>query len=135
VVATIAIDDAYIEAEKARQMVQIRRRTEMIRKVRPKVPLKGRTVILTDDGVATGATTQAALWAVRLEQPEKLVAAIPVGPEETILELGKLVDDMVCLRCPPSFFAVGQFYSHFSPVEDEDMLRVLADQTRSRVNR
>jgi putative phosphoribosyl transferase len=85
--------------------------------------------------VATGATTQAALWAVRLEQPEKLVAALPVGPEETILELGKLVDDMVCLRCPPSFFAVGQFYSHFSPVEDEDMLRVLADQTRSRVSR
>jgi putative phosphoribosyl transferase len=132
VVASVGTDDGYIEAEKSRQLAQIRRRTEMIRKVRPKVPLKGRIVIVTDDGVATGATTQAALWAVRLERPEKLVAAIPVGPEDTILQLSEFVDDMVCLRSPPSFFAVGQFYHHFNPVEDEDMLRILAEETRTR---
>jgi predicted phosphoribosyltransferase len=135
VVASIGIDDSYIEAERVRQLAQIRRRTEMIRRVRPKVPLKGKIVIVTDDGVATGATTQAALWAVRLEQPEKLVAAFPVGPEDTIIKLAELVDDMVCLRCPPSFFAVGQFYNHFSPVEDEDMLRVLAEENKKRGNR
>ncbi len=135
VVASMGVDESYIEAEKARQLAQIRRRTEMIRKIRPKVPLKGRIVIVTDDGVATGATTQAALWAVRLEQPEKLVAAFPVGPEDTLLKLSEFVDELVCLRSPPSFFAVGQFYSHFNPVEDEDMIRILADhqgKTRGR---
>ncbi len=136
VVASIGISDDYIEAEKARQLAQIRRRTELIRKVRPKVPLKGRIVIVTDDGVATGATTQAALWAVSMEQPEKLVAAIPVGPEDTILKLAEFVDEMVCLRAPPSFSAVGQFYDRFYPVEDEDMLRILADENKkSRGNR
>ena len=122
----------YIEAEKARQLAQMRRRTQQIRKVRPKVSLKGRIAIVTDDGVATGATTQAAFWAVATEQPEKIVAAIPVGPEDTILRLAEFVDDMVCLRAPAMFYAVGQFYSRFNAVEDEDMLRILAADLRQK---
>lgn len=83
VMSKMGTDEPYIQQEKAAQMAEMSRRTEIIRRVRPKIAIEGRTVIVTDDGVATGATTQAALWAVRLEQPEKLVAAIPVGPEGT----------------------------------------------------
>jgi putative phosphoribosyl transferase len=132
VIASLGIDERYIEAERARQLDQLRRRATLIRKVRPRVPLKDRVVIVTDDGLATGATTQAALWSVRLEQPAALIAAIPVGPEDILISLSGLVDDLICLRSPPSFFAVGQFYSHFSPVEDEDVIRILADQQEPR---
>lgn len=132
VIRQLDVGEAYIQREKAQQLAEIRRRTELIRQVRPKIPLKGRIVIVTDDGVATGATTQAALWAVRLEQPEKLIAAVPVGPENTIRRLAKDVDEMLCLHAPPLFNAVGQFYERFYPVEDEDVLRVLrAEQQRS----
>ncbi len=117
-----------IEAERIRQLAVIRRRSELIRKVRPKVLLQDRIVIVTDDGVATGATTQAAIWAIKTGQPQKLILAVPVGPDDVIRRLAKLVDEAVCLRCPPSFAAVGQFYQHFYPVEDEDMLRILADE-------
>lgn len=127
VVGESGVEEAYIQQEKARQVAEIKRRTELFRRVRPKIPLEGRIVIVTDDGVATGATTQAALWAVRLEQPEKLIAAMPVGPEDTIRRLAKDVDEMLCLRAPPLFAAVGQFYQQFYPVEDEDVLRILSE--------
>jgi putative phosphoribosyl transferase len=128
VVRELLISDTHIQQEKAQQMAEIKRRTEMIRHVRPRIPLKGRIVIVTDDGVATGATTQAALWAVRLEQPQKLIAAVPVGPEDTIRRLAEDVDEMVCLRVPRPFAAVGQFYRQFQPVEDEDVLMILREE-------
>jgi putative phosphoribosyl transferase len=128
VVSMLGVSDNYIELERQRQLILIKQRAETIRRVRPKVPLKGRVVIVTDDGVATGATTQAALWAAKLEEPERLVAAMPVGPEETIRRLSGLTDEMLCLRTPPMFAAVGQFYERFYAVEDEDMLRILRDE-------
>lgn len=127
VVREFGVGESYIQQEKTRQLAELKRRSELIRQVRPKVPLKGRIVIVTDDGVATGATTQAALWSVRLEQPEKIIAAMPVGPEDTIRRLAKDVDEMLCLRAPSRFTAVGQFYQQFYPVEDEEVLRILGD--------
>jgi predicted phosphoribosyltransferase len=128
VVRGLRIDEAYIEQEKAQQMSEIARRTALFRQVRPKVDLAGRIVIVTDDGVATGATTQAALWAVRLEKPARLVAALPVGPEDTIARLADDVDEMVCLRTPPYFSAVGQFYERFEAVDDAEVLKILERQ-------
>ena len=128
VIRELNVNEAYIRQEKARQLAEIRRRTDLFRRVRPKVSLAGRTVIVTDDGVATGATTQAALWAVRLENPEKLIAALPVGPENTIRRLGEDVDEMICLRTPPLFAAVGQFYLRFDSVEDEEVLKILEEE-------
>jgi predicted phosphoribosyltransferase len=128
VVRGLGVAEAYIQQEKALQMAEIRRRIELFRRVCPKVPLAGRTVIVTDDGVATGATTQAALWAVRLENPEKLIAALPIGPEDTIRRLAEDVDEMLCLRTPPLFAAVGQFYMRFEPVEDEEVLEILEEE-------
>jgi predicted phosphoribosyltransferase len=130
VTGPLGVNSAAIEREKVRQLALIRMRIEMIRKVRPKVPLEGRVVIVTDDGVATGATTQAALWAARGEGPETLVCAVPVGPEDTIRRLSGVVDEMLCLRAPPMFAAVGQFYDRFSPVEDDEMLAILSDEAK-----
>jgi putative phosphoribosyl transferase len=130
VVDQVGVTDKYIQQEKAVQMAEMKRRNEIIRRVRPKVSLKGKTVIVTDDGVATGATTQAAFWAVGSERPEKLIAALPVGPEDTIRRLGKDVDEMLCLRSPPNFMAVGQFYLRFYPVEDEDVINILSQNNK-----
>ncbi|MBI2830589.1 MAG: phosphoribosyltransferase [Chloroflexi bacterium] len=121
-----------IEREKEFQMREIKRRTELIRQVLPKMPLKDRIVVITDDGVATGATTQAAIWSARHEEPGKLIATIPVGAEETIRRLADDVDEMVCLRCPPFFAAVGQFYLRFGQVEDEDVLKILREEAGRR---
>ncbi|MDP2932280.1 MAG: phosphoribosyltransferase family protein [Chloroflexota bacterium] len=128
VVEGMSVNKAYIEQEKAEQMAEMARRTALIRRVLPKIPLKGRLAIVTDDGVATGATTQAALWAVRQEQPGRLIAALPVGAEATVRRLAEDVDEMVCLRTPPLFAAVGQFYLRFEPVEDDEVLSVLAEE-------
>lgn len=133
VVKDLDVSQAYIEQEKARQMLEIKRRIEMFRQGRARVPLAGRIVIVTDDGVATGATTQAALWAVRLEKPGKLIAAFPVGPEDTITRLAENVDEMICLRSPPMFMAVGQFYLSFEAVEDSEVVEILNDEL-GRVN-
>lgn len=130
VVTSFGITKAEIEQEKRVQMAEMARRSALFRKVRPWVPLSGRIVIVTDDGVATGATTQAAIWAVRQEQPQKLITAIPVGSDETIKRLAGDVNETVCLRVPPFFAAVGQFYVHFETVTDEDVLAILEEEVR-----
>lgn len=130
VVASLGVDDYYIQKEKAHQILEIKRRIELYRKFLPKVPLKGKIVIVTDDGVATGATMQAALWAARQEQPKKLIAALPVGPPETIEMLAGDADETLCLRAPEFFAAVGQFYLQFGQVEDEELTEVLKEEVR-----
>lgn len=128
VVVELNVSKAQIEQEKARQMIELARRRELFRSAMPKVPLENRIVIVTDDGVATGATTHAAIWAVRQEKPTRLIAAIPVGSEETLRRLAEDVDEMLCLRAPPFFMAVGQFYAQFYPVEDEEVLKILKEE-------
>src|ERR1035437_638661 len=94
-VEDLGVAEPFIQQEKNRQLAEIRRRSELFRRIRPKIPLAGKLVIVTDDGVATGATIQAALWAVRAEKPEKLIVALPVGPEDTIRRLAEYADEMV----------------------------------------
>lgn len=134
-VRELGISSGYIDLERAAQLAEIARRAGVIRHILPKVLLEGRVAIVTDDGVATGATTQAALWAVRQERPRKLIAAIPVGPEETIRRLAADVDEMVCLRMPPFIMAVGQFYTRFEQIEDEEMLQILREEARRKVRK
>jgi len=132
VISEINITPVEIDREKEVQMTEITRRSALIRKVRPRVPLTGRIVIVTDDGIATGATIQAALWSVRQEKPSYLIAAIPVGPAETIGELSGDVDEIVCLSTPPFFTAVGQFYQNFNQVEDGEVLEILESENKRR---
>lgn len=130
VVAMIGAREEHIEQERKVQESELDRRARSIRAVRHKVPLQGRTVVVTDDGVATGATTQAALWAIRQEEPSRLVAAIPVGSEETVRRLAEDTDELVCLQAPPFFSAVGQFYDQFDPVEESEVMETLRQQAQ-----
>jgi putative phosphoribosyl transferase len=134
VIRGFGIDATLIEREKEIQAAEIARRSAVIRKVIPKLSVKGKIVIVTDDGVATGATTQAALWAVRQEMPGKLIVAVPVGAEETVRRLAEDADEAICLRTPPFFAAVGQFYRYFDQVGDDEVIQVLEEQQKRRVS-
>ncbi|MDD4939230.1 MAG: phosphoribosyltransferase family protein [Candidatus Omnitrophica bacterium] len=118
-------DKDYIEREKERQMAEIRRRVEIYRKVKPKVPLRDKTVVLTDDGVATGATMEAAIWASRQEHPKKIIVALPVGAGESVERIAKSANEVVCVAVPPFFSAIAQFYTAFPQVEDEEAIKIL----------
>ncbi len=128
VAGELGVSESEIMREKAIQLNEIDRRRQLIRKIQPKVALKDRVVLVTDDGVATGSTAQAALWAVRQENPRKLIAAFPVGAPDTLARLAEYADEVVCLSAPSLFFAVGQFYERFEPVEDEDVLEILKEE-------
>ncbi len=121
-------DADYIEHEKERQLNEIVRRVELYRQILSKIDLKGRVVIITDDGVATGATMQGALWAVRQEKPETIILALPVGPEDTVRRLSQAADETVCLKTPSPFDALGRFYMNFNQVEDTQLLEILKEQ-------
>jgi predicted phosphoribosyltransferase len=116
---------ASIAAERGRQLGEIARRRAMYRAVRPAVPLAGRAVILTDDGIATGATMIAALHTVRAASAAHVTVAVPVAAPERLAEVRRLCDRVVCLAAPESFAAVGEFYTDFSPVEDERVVELL----------
>ncbi len=120
-----AIPPSDLAQEREAQWALIKQRSLAFRKVRPKIPLAGRIVILTDDGVATGATMRAALWSARQEHPAKLIAALPVGPEGTLRQLSENADEVFCLCVPPYLGAVGQFYLNFAQVEDREVLEIL----------
>lgn len=132
ILSYIGVDDSYVEEEKSCQLEQIARRVEEYRRLLPKLPLKARVVIVTDDGVATGATMQAALWAVRREEPERIIAALPVGPEDVVANLSKDADETICLRTPPFFGAIGRFYVEFDQVEEEQLLEILGQERKKR---
>lgn len=119
-------DDAYLDAETARRRADIEERAARYRAQRKKVPLADRVAVITDDGVATGATVQVAIWAVRAEAPARLLVALPVGSEDVVESLAEDADDLVCLNCPPYFRAVGQFYERFEQTGDEEVVAILA---------
>lgn len=124
----LGVSDAVLEREKQRVQREIEDRQKLYRSAREKVPLPGRIVLLTDDGLATGATMRAALWAARKEGPAKLICAVPVGAENTVQDLAEQCDELVCLRVPMFFGAVGQFYMHFDQTEDEEVLQILREE-------
>lgn len=125
IVRLLGISVNQIEQEKAYQLSELNRRAEQVRRILPKVPLEGRPVIITDDGVATGATALTAVRAARLEGATRVILALPVGPEDSVRELADEADETICLRLPPDFRAVGQFYLDFGQVSDEEMLDIL----------
>lgn len=121
----LGVSRDYIAREQARQLEEIARRVRLFRAVRPKVPLHDRVVIVADDGLATGATMQAALWAAHRDRPASTVAAVPVGAVDTVERISKSADELICLRAPEDFGAVGRFYRRFDQVEDEEVLAIL----------
>ncbi|MDQ7841163.1 MAG: phosphoribosyltransferase [bacterium] len=121
------VSAAYLEQETEAQLAEIARRVKAYRGGRPLPSLEGRTVIVLDDGIATGATLIAALRAVRAMAPAHLVAAVPVAPPESVARMAREADEVVCLSAPEFFQAVGQFYEDFTQVEDAEVVAILAE--------
>jgi putative phosphoribosyl transferase len=116
----------YIDEEAQRQLKEIERRRAIYLSGRPSLPLAGRSVVLVDDGIATGTSVRAALKALRRAAVARLVLAVPVGPPDTVQALRDEVDDLVCLSQPPFFHAVGVHYRDFHQVEDDEVVALLA---------
>ena len=110
-----------------RESAELRRREDQYRGARPFPDLTGKTVVLVDDGLATGATMRAAARAVRQRQPARLIIAVPVAAESTCREIEAEADEVVCAVIPEAFFGVGQFYENFGQTSDEEV-RALLEQ-------
>lgn len=121
----MGVDDEYLEEEKRVQLDVLKRRRALYTPWRRPIDPAGRVAIVIDDGLATGATMIAALHAVRSRKPAKLVCAVPVASRESLVRIGSLADEIVCLETPVGFQSVGQFYLDFEPVTDESVGRIL----------
>lgn len=116
VVETVHVTEADLEREIERESAELERREAALRGTKPPVRITGRTVILVDDGVATGATMRSAIRAVRAQRPRKLVVATPIAPLDALATLRREADDVVCALSATDFYAIGQFYWDFSQV-------------------
>jgi len=125
VVSALRVSRDYLEREIHNQLKEIHRRNQVYRGARARIKLKDRTVIVVDDGIATGGSIRAALRGVRQQAPKKVILAVPVGPADTIESLRDDVDEVVCLCTPPMFFGVGEFYRDFHQLTDAEVIRLL----------
>lgn len=121
----LGVDDSYIKKAAAAEVREIKRRLSEYRGERAPVDVTGRTVIVIDDGVATGFTITAALKAVKRSKPRELVLAVPVGAPDSIETLAREADKVVCPFQPEPFYAVGQFYGQFEQLSDSDVREML----------
>jgi hypothetical protein len=115
----------YLEEERQHQLAEIARRQRLFRRVRPQAPLADRTVIVTDDGIATGSTMLAALHVVKAKDPHEVIVAAPVASPDRLKEISRWCDKIVCLLAPENFWAIGQFYEDFAQVEDAEVVELL----------
>lgn len=126
VISLTGVSEQEFNATCDQQLAEIERRRKLYLGDRPHPQIAGRTVIVVDDGIATGATTRAALQATRMRKPSKLVLAIPVAPTATLKDLRGEADDIVCLEDYEEFGAIGLFYSDFRQVSDTEVIEQLA---------
>lgn len=125
VIRLAGIDEPEFDAVCARELQEIERRRARYLGSRERAVIKGRTAIVIDDGVATGATTRAALRATRARDPRRLVLAVPVAPSDSLAELRAEVDDLVCLEEYADFGAIGYYYADFHQVSDDEVIDLL----------
>ena len=124
-VRDLGISAEYVNTEKQAQLETLLTRRARFTPLRPPIDPTGRTVIVVDNGIATGATMIAALRAVRAQNPAKLIAAVAVAPPSTLKRMENEADEVVCLEAPLHFYAVGEFFEDFSQVSDEDVIKIL----------
>ncbi|WP_442755031.1 phosphoribosyltransferase [Methylocystis sp. JAN1] len=125
VIALSGVSETQFARECAEQCAEIERRRRLYLGARPRAEAKGRVAIVVDDGIATGATTRAALKAVRAREPKKLVLAVPVAPMESLDLLRKDVDQLVCVEAYDYFVGVGFYYRDFRQIEDNEVIELL----------
>jgi predicted phosphoribosyltransferase len=134
VVNQLGIPEEVIDAVAAEQAQELRRREQAYRDDRPAPEVQGATILLVDDGLATGSTMRAAVAALRRQGPARIVVAVPVGAVETCDDLRTVADEVVCARTPEPFWAVGIWYEDFTQTTDEevhDLLERAAEEQRS----
>lgn len=124
-VSGLGVDDDYLRHEIAQQFEEVKRRQEFYRRGRRAATIEGRTIIVVDDGIATGATVRAGIAALRQNRPARIILAVPVAPPDTVELLKHEVDEVVCLHSPHNFMAVGQFYVNFDQTADEEVIEAL----------
>ena len=122
----LQVDDETLRAIEDRERTEVERGALRYRGGRPRVALEGRTAIIVDDGLATGATAAVACEMARLEGAREVVLAAPVGPAPTVEALRRVADEVIVLETPPDFFAVGQWYRHFEQTTDEEVTDLLS---------
>ncbi len=132
VIRALRIPEQVVEQVAAREQRELERRERLYRDDRPPPDVKGRTVILIDDGLATGATMRAALRALRHQRPARLIVAVPVGARSACLELLGEADEVICARTPEPFFGVGWWYQNFEQTSDQEVHELLAQAAQER---
>jgi len=130
IIDSVGVSQEQIEGVAKKMEAQLKLRENLYRAGRPPLQLEGVTVILVDDGIATGSSTLVAIRALRQLKPARIVVAAPVAPVSTRNRLRPLVDDFVCLLTPEHFFAIGQFYLDFSQVADDEVIDFLQKAER-----
>ena len=126
----LGVSNRYIEAEAAFQLDEIKRRMREYRGTDDFPNVKDRTVIIVDDGIATGFTILAAIKSVKKQGADKVVIAVPVAPRDTVERLSKEVDEVICLEVPEEFYAVGMHYESFSEVTEAEIAAIMNDLRR-----
>jgi predicted phosphoribosyltransferase len=121
----VGVSRDYVEQRAREELREVRRRAEEYRGGREMPDLSGKTVILVDDGLATGLTMLAAVHMARNKGAEKVVVAVPVSPPETVAKLRRHADEVICLETPTNFYAIGQFYERFDQLTDEETNSIL----------
>jgi putative phosphoribosyl transferase len=125
VLRTYDVDLETLERITARERLELERREQLYRDDRPLPTIEDRVVILVDDGLATGSTMRAAIAALRRRRPSKIVVAVPVGARETCAAMARLADEVVCLKTPDPFYAVGMWYDDFEQTADAEVHELL----------
>lgn len=131
VMKSLGLTQEWIEQAAKKQLVEIERRHRLYRAGRAKPPIAGHTVLVIDDGIATGASVRAALTAIRRAKPLRLILAVPVAPVDTAASLTAQVDDFLCLDTPEPFWGVGGYYEDFSQASDEEVVALLEENAAS----
>ncbi len=127
IIAATGISEEEFEEVCELELCEIDRRRMLYLAGHPRANVQDRVAIVVDDGIATGATTRAALEAIRERKPRKLVLAVPVAPTSTLRELSGLPDEIVCLQSHEPFYAIGLYYDDFRQVSDDEVIGILAD--------
>jgi putative phosphoribosyl transferase len=126
VIRLTGVDDLAFQAVCDSELAEIERRRQLYVGDRTRLEVNGRLAIVIDDGIATGATTRAALQAIRRRQPSKLILAVPVGPPDTIEAMREEADEVLCLEIHENFGAIGYYYDDFRQTTDEEVIDILA---------
>jgi len=123
----LGLTSSVLDATLERETQELRRRVDRYRGERPPIAVRGRTVIVVDDGLATGLSDLAAIRALRKREARRIVVAVPVGSRESIEMLGEEADQVLCLMIPDRLYGVGLWYEDFAPVSDEEVLALLEE--------